>query len=116
MAEKLLKGESFGLLKAIPDALKIKKILKQSFVEFLTVAFQMMRGEEKNNLVKLAKMASAAIRQQKAIYEDNVDEGIMFCGQVTGAISDLPTVKQLIDRIIIEAEETLKQAVEMISP
>jgi len=115
MAGKLAKGESFSLLKAIPQALKIKRILKQSFTEFLTMAYQMMRGEEKSNLVKLARMASMAIRQQKATYEGNTEEGIMFCGQVTGAISDLPTVKQLIDRIIIEAEETLEKAAEMVS-
>jgi enoyl-[acyl-carrier protein] reductase II len=115
MAEKLVKGESFSLLKAIPQALKIKKILKQSFTEFLTMAYQMMRGEEKSNLVKLARMASMAIRQQKAIYEGNTEEGIMFCGQVTGAITDLPTVQQLVDRIIIEAEETLKQTAKTVS-
>jgi enoyl-[acyl-carrier protein] reductase II len=80
------------------------------------MAFQMMRGEEKSNLVKLARMASTAIRQQKAIYEGNTEEGIMFCGQVTGAITDLPTVQQLIDRIIIEAEETLKNTAKMVSP
>jgi len=115
MAEKLVKGESFSLLKAVPQALEIKKILKQSFAEFLTMVYQMMRGEEKSNLVQLARMASMAIRQQKAIYEGNTEEGIMFCGQVTGAISDLPTVKQLIDQIVIEAEETLKNTVKMVS-
>jgi enoyl-[acyl-carrier protein] reductase II len=115
MAERLIKGESFKLLKAIPNALKIRRTLKQSFVEFLAMAFQMMRGEEKSNLVKLARMASTAIRQQKAIYEGNTEEGIMFCGQVTGAITDLPTVQQLIDRIIIEAEETLKKTAKTVS-
>ena len=115
MAEKLAKGESFSLLKAVPQALEIKKTLKQSFAEFLTMAYQMMRGEEKSNLVQLARMASMAIRQQKAIYEGNTEEGIMFCGQVTGAISDLPTVKQLIDQIIIEAEETVQKTAKMVS-
>jgi enoyl-[acyl-carrier protein] reductase II len=116
MAEKLVKGKSFSLLKAVPQALEIKKTLKQSFAEFLTMAYQMMRGEEKSNLVQLARMASMAIRQQKAIYEGNTEEGIIFCGQVTGAITDLPTVQQLIGLIIIEAEETLKNTVKMVSP
>ena len=115
MAEKLMKSKSAGLWKAVPRALKIKKILKQSFAEFMKMAFQMMRGEEKSNFVKLARMANAAIRQQQAIYEGNVEEGIMFCGEVTGAISDLPTVQQLIDRTIIEAEEALEKAAEMVS-
>ena len=76
----------------------------------------MMRGEEKSNLVKLARMANNAIRQQKAIFEGNTEEGVMFCGQVAGAISDLPTVKQLMDQIITEAEKTLKRTAEMASP
>jgi len=89
MAESLVKGESLGLWSHSTHT-QNQKILKQSFSEFLKMAFQMMRGEEKSNLVKLARMASNAIRQQKAIFEGNAQEGVMFSGQVTGAISDLP--------------------------
>ena len=35
--------------------------------------------------------------------------GILPTGQVTGVIGELPTVAELIDRIITDAENTLKQ-------
>lgn len=108
MAERLMKGRSFGLLRAVPDALKIKRILKQSWRQFANTAFKMMRGgEEGRNLLQLASMASGAVRQEKAIYEGNEEEGVLFAGQSVGAVSDLPTVKELIKRISAEAEEVL---------
>ena len=35
--------------------------------------------------------------------------GSLLCGQVTGLIDDVPTVKELVDRIITEAEETIQK-------
>ena len=109
MAEKLMKGESFGPLKAVPNALKIKRILKQSWGQFIVGAFRMMRAEDARNLLQLAAMATAAVRQQKAINDGNEEEGVMFAGQAIGAINDLPTAKEVIDRIVAEAEETLEK-------
>jgi NAD(P)H-dependent flavin oxidoreductase YrpB (nitropropane dioxygenase family) len=56
-------------------------------------------------------MASGAIRQQKAIYDGDEEEGVLFCGQVTGATQDLPSVKEFIDRTVAEAEGVLKKGV-----
>ncbi len=109
MAEELVKGDSFGMVKAIPNALKIKKILKQSWGQFITTAFKMMGGEDKANLMQMAYMASGTIHRQKAIDDGDMNEGVMFCGQVTGSIRDIPTVKEFIDRTIAEAEAALKK-------
>ncbi len=109
-AEKLMKGESFGLFRAVPNALKVKRILKQSWGQFIVGAFKMMRAEEARNVYQLASLASGAVRQQKAIYDGNEEEGVMFAGQDAGAMNDLPTVKEVIDRIIAEAEEVLENA------
>ena len=108
-AEQLMKSYSPGLLTAVPNALKVKKTLKQSWGQFLVNAFKMMNAEEGRNLLQLAYMASGAIRQQKAIHEGDEEEGVLFCGQVTGATQDLPSVKELIDRTVAEAEGVLKK-------
>jgi NAD(P)H-dependent flavin oxidoreductase YrpB (nitropropane dioxygenase family) len=115
MAEHLMKGDSLGLLRAVPNALKVKKILQQSWGQFLVNAFKMMSAEEGRNLLQLAHMASGAIRQQKAIYEGDEEEGVLFCGQVTGATHDLPSVRELINRIVAEAEEVLKKGANRVS-
>jgi enoyl-[acyl-carrier protein] reductase II len=109
MAENMMEGDSFTLLRAIPNALKIKKILKQSWGEFMTTAWAMMVGEGQN-AVQMARMANGAIRHQKAIYEGDIREGFMYAGQAIGAIQDLPKVKDLVDRIIAEAEDIMQKA------
>jgi NAD(P)H-dependent flavin oxidoreductase YrpB (nitropropane dioxygenase family) len=108
LAEKIVQGDSFSLLKAIPNALEIKKILKQNWLQFLGTAWKMMAGEG-GDFVQMARLANGTMRRQRAIYEGDTKEGFMFVGQVTGPIRDLPPVKNLIDRIIVEAEATLRK-------
>jgi enoyl-[acyl-carrier protein] reductase II len=57
----------------------------------------------------MARLANGTMRHQKAIYEGDTKEGFMFVGQVTGPIRDLPSVKDLIERIMAEAEQTLEK-------
>ena len=38
-----------------------------------------------------------------------LDEGVLSCGQAVTLIEDIPTVKELIDRIVSEATETYKK-------
>jgi NAD(P)H-dependent flavin oxidoreductase YrpB (nitropropane dioxygenase family) len=43
--------------------------------------------------------------------DGRVDLGVMSSGQVVGVIEDLPTVAELIDRIVAEAEAVLERLV-----
>ncbi|NBC21111.1 MAG: nitronate monooxygenase [Alphaproteobacteria bacterium] len=49
----------------------------------------------------------AGVRGRKAMEEGDPDGGIWSAGQVQGLIDDIPTVKELIDRIVVEAEEII---------
>jgi len=40
--------------------------------------------------------------------DGDAELGVMPSGQVCGRIDDIPSVQELIDRIVAEAEETLK--------
>jgi NAD(P)H-dependent flavin oxidoreductase YrpB (nitropropane dioxygenase family) len=42
-----------------------------------------------------------------AMVEGKLDFGVMASGQVVGVIDDLPTVAEVIERIVKEAEATL---------
>ena len=44
---------------------------------------------------------------KRAMVEGNPAEGVLPSGTVAGLIDDRPTCKELIDRIMREAEETL---------
>ena len=39
--------------------------------------------------------------------EGDVDAGAWSCGMVVGLIHDIPTVKELIDRIMVDAERLI---------
>jgi nitronate monooxygenase len=41
--------------------------------------------------------------------DGEMDAGAWSCGMVVGLIHDIPTVKELIDRIMVEAEQIIRQ-------
>jgi NAD(P)H-dependent flavin oxidoreductase YrpB (nitropropane dioxygenase family) len=41
-----------------------------------------------------------------------MDAGAWSCGMVVGLIHDIPTCKQLVDRIMVEAEELIRRRLE----
>jgi nitronate monooxygenase len=46
-------------------------------------------------------------RSKKVIREGNLEEGIWWAGMVMGLIHDIPTVKELIERIVSDAEKII---------
>ena len=45
----------------------------------------------------------------KVMIEGEMDAGAWSCGMVVGLIHDIPTVKELMDRIMAEAEQIIRQ-------
>lgn len=45
----------------------------------------------------------------KVMIDGEMDAGAWSCGMVVGLIHDIPTVKELIDRIMTEAEQIIRQ-------
>ncbi|MEM2956934.1 MAG: nitronate monooxygenase family protein [Candidatus Jordarchaeaceae archaeon] len=48
-------------------------------------------------------------RKYALVYEGDIDNGPVLCGQSCGNIDDIPTVKELIERMIREAEAEIKK-------
>ncbi|MBM4446739.1 MAG: nitronate monooxygenase [Chloroflexi bacterium] len=105
--EAMMKS-GFPLMEALKGASEVKQLLGLSFWQFMGLSFQMMRAEEGSPLWVQARQAAGARRHMKAIYEGDEKEGILFAGECCGGIGDLPSVKEIIDRVIAEAEETLE--------
>ncbi len=59
-------------------------------------------------LEELAPLLSG-LRGLKALQTGEMEDALIACGQVVGLIKDIPTVKELIDGIIAEAENILKE-------
>ncbi len=97
----------FGLLERFQAAMKIRKVLNMSYPAFFSMGFKtMLAGEDGASLWTQARQAVGAVRSMKAIYEGDMKQGVLFVGQNVGGIQDLPTVKELIERTVSEAEQT----------
>jgi len=54
-------------------------------------------------------------RSRKVINDGNLEEGIWWAGMVMGLIHDIPTVKELVERIVSEAEKIIKTRLAMLA-
>jgi NAD(P)H-dependent flavin oxidoreductase YrpB (nitropropane dioxygenase family) len=106
-AEAMMKG-GFPLFKSMRSALEVKRILNLSLWKFIGLSRSMMKSDEGKNLLIQARSANAAIYSLKAINEGNQKEGFLFAGQSVGGIHDVPTSKELIERVVKEAEKRLE--------
>ena len=75
------------------------------------VAEQILELEkEKADFKKIAPLAGGE-RTRKMFRENgNPNDSMWSCGQAVGLISDIPTIKDLIERIVKEAIEKLQAA------
>ena len=53
--------------------------------------------------------AASGDKAEKMYREGDIDLGVVACGQGVGLIKDIPTVQELLDRIMVEAEEVISR-------
>ena len=70
-------------------------------------AEQIVELESKNATLQEIIDVASGQNARKMYYEGDLDAGLVSCGQGVGLIKDIPTVKELLDRIMKEAEETI---------
>jgi len=114
VTEKMVKG-GFPLVDAFKGAYDVKKMLNLSYPQFIGMSLKMIGAEESHPLWVQARQAAGNLRHTRALYEGDLKEGIFFAGQVIGACNELPTVKELMDSIISEAEATIKKTGSMLA-
>jgi nitronate monooxygenase len=54
----------------------------------------------------------AGTQGKRVLHEGEMDAGVWSCGMVAGLIHDVPTCKELVDRIMAEAEEIIRGRLE----
>jgi len=90
-----------GMLKAIPNSRYIADMLKlpywKMFIGVLASGWK--------NARQLAYMANAFKHIRIATENGDVRDGVLPAGQVTGLMHDIPTVQELFERVVKEAEE-----------
>jgi len=107
-AETIMKS-GLSLSQSVKSAMEVKRILNLPLSKFMALSWSMMKSEEGKSLLMQARQANGAVRHLKAIKEGDEKEGFLFAGQCSGGIQDMPTCKELIERIVAEAEKKLEE-------
>ncbi|MDM8000497.1 MAG: nitronate monooxygenase, partial [Dehalococcoidia bacterium] len=100
-------GRKMSLGEKVSAALETRRMLGVSWWQFLAGGWS-MRRQYQASVEDLGHLAAGGVRIRKAMVDGDADSGVMPAGQVCGRIDDMPSVQELIERIVAEAEETLK--------
>lgn len=101
-----------SLTRAVRNAFAFKKMSGVTWRAMIGEGVAMRReGDLKWSQVILA--ANTPMLLRAGLVEGRLDAGVLSSGQVAGVIGDLPSVAELIARIMSEAEQTLKHLGEL---
>ena len=94
------------LFRALGYAFALRKHTETSFGALIKEGLAM---RENQNLTwsQLAMAANAPMLTKASMVDGNLDVGILPTGQVVGVIEELPTVEELVKRVMQEAQDTL---------
>jgi NAD(P)H-dependent flavin oxidoreductase YrpB (nitropropane dioxygenase family) len=99
-------GRLTALPRALRNALRFRKLTGARLRDLLSEG-RAMRKEQQLKWSQVAMAANAPMLTRAAMVEGRADAGILPTGQGVGVIDELPSVEELIARIMQEAEETL---------
>lgn len=100
-------GSLSSLPRAIANAVRFQRLLGTPWRDLLREAFSMKRSQNLD-WSQVLMAANAPMLLKASMVDGNIASGVMAAGQVTGLIEDLPSCKELIDRIVAEADTVLR--------
>ena len=102
--ERALPG--VGAARAAANALRLRRLTSTPLPALVREGLAMRRAGELT-WAQTAMAANAPMLTRAALVGGNLEAGILPTGQVAGLIEELPTVAELIERVMAEAEATL---------
>jgi len=90
------------------NAIAFKKMSGTSWLGMLREG-RAMRREADLAWSQVMLAANTPMLLKAGLVEGRLDAGVLSSGQAVGVIDDLPTVAELVDRIMTEAEAALKR-------
>jgi NAD(P)H-dependent flavin oxidoreductase YrpB (nitropropane dioxygenase family) len=96
------------LIRALRNAAAFRGLSGQSWRTMLREGAA-MRRDRQLTWSQVLMAANTPMLLRAAMVDDRPDLGVMSAGQVVGLIDDVPSCAELIDRIMAEAESTLKR-------
>jgi NAD(P)H-dependent flavin oxidoreductase YrpB (nitropropane dioxygenase family) len=102
MVDELEKARLLAFPKALANALKFRKLTGTSYRNLLREGLAMKKNQDLS-WSQLALAANAPMLTKAAIVDGHPEVGILPTGQGVGAIDELPSCAELIDRTIAQA-------------
>jgi NAD(P)H-dependent flavin oxidoreductase YrpB (nitropropane dioxygenase family) len=99
-------GRVRTLVRAVRNAWAYKRYAKARWTDMLREGLAMRRTYELS-FGQMLMAANTPMLLRAAMVEGRLDFGVMASGQVVGVIDDLPTVADVVERIVKEAESVL---------
>jgi NAD(P)H-dependent flavin oxidoreductase YrpB (nitropropane dioxygenase family) len=99
-------GPVTSLPRAVRNANRFRKLSGASWRDLVREGAAMRKSQELA-WSQVLMAANTPMLLKAAMVDGRPDLGVMASGQVVGLIEDLPTVAELIDRIMGQAEEVL---------
>jgi NAD(P)H-dependent flavin oxidoreductase YrpB (nitropropane dioxygenase family) len=94
--------------RAALNALSLMRVTGTSLPELLEEGLAMRQNQELT-WSQLAMAANAPMLTKASMVDGKVETGILPTGQITGVIDEIPTVAELVERIMGEARDTLER-------
>ena len=105
----LEKSSKLGMLiRAMQNGMKYKSQTGMSMAQTVKTAWG-MASKTDMTLGQTLMAGNAPMIIQKAMVEGKPDEGVLPSGQIAGLIDDLPSCADIVDKIVSEAEASLKR-------
>ncbi|HET9731153.1 MAG TPA: nitronate monooxygenase [Acidimicrobiales bacterium] len=109
LVDRLSSGPSPLILgRAVGNALRLRRITGTSLAGLVREGLAMKRHGELS-WAQVAMAANAPMLTRAALVEGRLDAGILPTGQVAGLIDELPTVAEVVESLVSEAESTLRR-------
>ena len=108
--------EAQSWLRALPRALRSAHAFRHETGASLRALLQEGRAMKKGNELTWAQVvmaANAPVMTKAALVDGRTDVGVLPTGQVVGLIEGLPTVAEIIDALMSEADAVLRSWAEM---
>ncbi len=94
--------------RAALNALSLMRVTGTSLPELLEEGIAMKQNQELT-WAQLAMAANAPMLTKASMVDGKIEAGILPTGQIAGVIDEIPTVAELLRRIMAEAEQTLQR-------
>ena len=94
--------------RAALNALSLMKVTGTSLPELIEEGMAMKQNQELS-WSQLAMAANAPMLTKATMVDGKIEAGILPTGQIAGVIDEIPSVAELLGRIMAEAEETLER-------